>query len=351
VVLVGVVLLGCLGWVSGQANPISKCPQLPPHTPANVRDLHPNNIKVVMALGDSVTAGFGLMGVYGLDTLMEWRGKSHAMGGDPGETTLPNFFKHFSPNLTGASMGHHLPELPNWEYYDQDYLNAAQSDARVGDLMYQIKRLLLVLKNTSSIDIKNDWKFLNLFIGINDACPICWDDPRPTVQQAADVYERDLAKAIQAVHDNIPRVFFNILPAFNASQFYTVSENDTTCRVIHDINPFGCPCAFDATDADRDFLDTVLQAYNDRANKLAHQWQAKNLDEFVVQTQNYTATMTIPNVSYLSNIDCMHPSLIFHQGLAITTWNSLISPVGQKPTGLYPNVQLKCPTKDSRLYV
>ena len=67
---------------------------------------------VSFEIGDSITAGFGLMGIDGLDTLMEWRGKSFAIGGDPDQITLANFFGHYSPNLTGASLGLHLVELP-----------------------------------------------------------------------------------------------------------------------------------------------------------------------------------------------------------------------------------------------
>ena len=37
--------------------------------------------------------------------------------------------------------------------------------------------------------MQNDWKFLNLLIGANDACPLCWEYPRPTVEQAADSFE------------------------------------------------------------------------------------------------------------------------------------------------------------------
>jgi hypothetical protein len=34
-----------------------------------------------------------------------------------------------------------------------------------------------------------------------------------------------------------------------------------------------------------------------------------------------THAVTIPNLSYLSTLDCFHPSLLAHQQLAITTWN------------------------------
>lgn len=42
---------------------ISKCPPLPAHTTTTIRDLRPNTVGVVAALGDSITAGFGIEGI------------------------------------------------------------------------------------------------------------------------------------------------------------------------------------------------------------------------------------------------------------------------------------------------
>ena len=46
-----------------------------------------------MALGDSITAGFGLEGFTGLYN--EYRGRSWSIGGDDGQLTLPNIIKYF----------------------------------------------------------------------------------------------------------------------------------------------------------------------------------------------------------------------------------------------------------------
>jgi len=72
--------------------------------------LRPDDIKVVAALGDSITAGFGAKGIQdgtiiNLNNLAEDRGISFAAGGDDGAITIPNFLKHYNPNLIGASLG------------------------------------------------------------------------------------------------------------------------------------------------------------------------------------------------------------------------------------------------------
>jgi len=335
---------------AGPFNPISKCPQLPPHKPKDVRDLHPNDIKVVMALGDSITAGFGLMGLDGLLTLDEFRGYSYAMGGDTDQITLANFFAHYTPDVVGASLGHHLFELPYMDYWEQDHLNAAQSNAGVDTLLYQVDHLRRQLERLPNVDLEKDWKFLNLLIGANDACPLCWEWDRPTVKQAGDSFEGYLTQVIQAVYKKIPRVFFNIMPMFNVSQVYYLGLNVSYCSDFHDVTPFECTCAFDTDSANRVYLDSVLQEFNARIFKLTGQWKAKQLPDFTVQTQNFTVNLKIPNLSYLSTLDCFHPSLLGHQKMAVTIWNSIISPDGKKPTHFNVNEKLICPTKDTLLY-
>jgi phospholipase B1 len=92
-----------------------QCPQLAPRTspPTSVHDLRPDDIKVVMALGDSLTAAFGAEKFMGdfkdwLKNLFEYRGKSFSIGADPGMVTIPNILSHYRPDVVGGSKGSHL---------------------------------------------------------------------------------------------------------------------------------------------------------------------------------------------------------------------------------------------------
>ncbi|CAM0140496.1 unnamed protein product [Umbelopsis sp. WA50703] len=96
---------------------ISDCPALTPRSsPATtVHDLRIDDIKMVAALGDSITAGFAAKGVQGptivnLANLNEDRGVSFAMGGDAGALTLATLMKNYQSSLRGASLGEHLVE-------------------------------------------------------------------------------------------------------------------------------------------------------------------------------------------------------------------------------------------------
>ncbi len=61
-----------------------------------------------------MTAGFALNGLTSWFVLDEWRGQSAMIGGDFSAITIPNILSHFSSNLQGPSIGHHLVELPGW---------------------------------------------------------------------------------------------------------------------------------------------------------------------------------------------------------------------------------------------
>jgi len=115
--------------------------------------------------------------------------------------------------------------------------------------------------------------------------------------------------------------------------------------------PFECNCLYGGTDEDRKYLDEVLQAYNGRLWKIRKDWQSKNLTEFAVVIQPFTIGLKIPDFSYLSDLDCFHPSLLANQKNAIAGWNSMITKGSEKKHYFDPNDDIKCPTNDTLLYI
>ena len=157
------------------------CPPLPPrNTTANsVHELHPQDFKISMAMGDSITAAFGAMGRQGLThDLLEWRGWSFSAGGASNASTLGTFLRHYSPDLIGLSLGKHEWEFcwgfvcPERRHPELDQLNAAQSFAMMYNLANgpgnQLEYLIKRLKDDSRVDMQNDWKLLTIYIGSND---------------------------------------------------------------------------------------------------------------------------------------------------------------------------------------
>jgi phospholipase B1 len=333
------------------SSPISNCTKLKPHLPKDINDLAPTSINVIMALGDSITAAFGVMGREG--RINEFRGKSYITGGDEEMITVANFIKYYNPNLFGASYGSHLVQLPNEPYlWPQDYGNAAQSGAVASDLLGQLEHLYKVLSKNSSVNIKENWKLLNMLIGANDACPLCMDIIPPSPAKAADAFIEKVAEVIQAAYEMFPRTFFNIVPIFNVSGVYNLSLESKYCERVHEGLPLECPCAFSSSQADRNYLDEVISEYTKRLIKLTEQWQSRKLTDFAVVYQPFSIGLKITDVpiEYLSNLDCFHPSLLAHQKMAIALWNSLITPMAEKKHNFNPDDPLICPDQSSRLW-
>lgn len=337
----------------GQLN----CPTLPLHTPTNISDLSPNNIKVIMTLGDSITAAFGVHGAGA--GLQEARGQSWSIGFDAGAITMGNMLKYFSPNLVGGSLKSHLVELcygpicPPFQYHpNEDVFNSAQSGAMVGDLVtHELDYLVKRVKENKQVNMKEDWKLLTLLIGANDLCASC------TLAKGflnPDDFEKHLMKVLTNVRSELPRTLVQIVEMFNLSQVYNLSMKSNVCKDIHRVGFIECECIFRPDGAKlRAEVDEHVQLYNARSRKVATHFQSLNDPQFTVITQPFardTALATFP-IEAISTLDCFHPSLTTHQAMAISLWNNMITPSAKKSTKLDLNEKPICPTPATRIYV
>jgi len=309
-------------------------------------------------LGDSITAGFGMDGLSG--NFNEYRGQSWALGADNNATTVYNYFKQFSPQLQGGSVGKHEvefcygPVCPPFQYRPElDVLNAAQSGAMISDLpTHEMDYLLKILQDNKKIDIKNDWKMLTVLIGANDLCASCTNG---TIR-SPDEYEVHLRTTLERVRLNIPRTFVNLVELLNISQVYTLSLATPYCKDVHRVVFIECSCAFEDGkngDARRLEMDTIGQQYNERLRKVAADYKSRNYTDFAVVDQpagRDTAISQFPT-DFLSTLDCFHPSLTAHRLMANALWNSILTPAAKKQTAMSPKgVDPICPTADTLLY-
>eukprot|EP00026_Physarum_polycephalum_P011428 Phypoly_transcript_11654.p1 GENE.Phypoly_transcript_11654~~Phypoly_transcript_11654.p1 ORF type:complete len:337 (+),score=40.66 Phypoly_transcript_11654:93-1103(+) len=312
------------------------CPSLPPHVPANVNDLHPNDIKVVMALGDSITA-FGIMGTQG--RMNEFRGLSWSIGGDQNATTFANFLRYYSPDIQGFSLGEHGAEIcygilcPPFQYHPLlDVLDAAQSGAMVSDLVtHEMDYLITTLKGNSAINFEEDWKVLSILIGANDLCASCTFLDKKFLDP--DEFEAHLSSVLENVRKNIPRVFVNLVEMFNISQVYDLSLKTKRCAEIHRDLFIECDCIFGPqANKTRSVVDMYVQEYNARSRGLAAYYQAFGDPNFTVVAQPFASNTALRDqpTDILSTLDCFHPSLIAHEALATALWNNMLTPAASK---------------------
>ncbi|VDL61933.1 unnamed protein product [Nippostrongylus brasiliensis] len=103
------------------------------------------------------------------DILLDYREISFVSGAKNNlsvQASLFNIFRHFSPNLKGASSASGSRE------YNDDF-NVAVSGSFTANLPDQARTLISRLKAHPDVDFDNDWKFINVLIGSNDLCRIC----------------------------------------------------------------------------------------------------------------------------------------------------------------------------------
>lgn len=136
-----------------------------PTIPTSVHKLRPQDIKVVGALGDSLTAALGADAETIIGLSWEYRGLSWSIGGDNSlekVVTLPNILKKFNPNVYGFNTGKTFMLTTK----QGKGLNVAVSGQEANHIPEQAQLLVDRLQSDSKVDYKNDWKMITLFIVI-----------------------------------------------------------------------------------------------------------------------------------------------------------------------------------------
>jgi len=317
------------------------CPSIsvPPDT-NDVTNLRPGNIRVVMAMGDSITAGMSAKDTNVL-SLKEYRGLAYAIGGDPGLTTFPNLLAPFVP--TGYPKG--FSTGIGSRTSSGNGLNAAVSGAINSDMPGQAQWLVQQLQANPNIDINNDWKVLTLWIGSNNLCDVCDDQPNNN----GDNFQAQVNASLQYLFANVPKLFINLVSNLEISQLHNI--NSGACSLLHMI---ACGCVGSSNANTRALVASTGRDYQARAYTLAKYFNAlasgKSRTDFAVVVQPFLLNTTITDRSQLSAADCFHPSAASHATAAVALWNNIISPAAQKKTAWNPSDVPLCPDVNTLLY-
>lgn len=315
-----------------------------PQVPTSVHKLRPSDIKVVGALGDSLTASLGSNAKTILGLLIEYRGRSWSVGGDrtlEKLVTLPNILKKFNPNLKGYNTGSDIMFLTK----KGKGLNVAVSGQEANHILEQATRLVERLKEAKDVDYNNDWKLITLFIGGNDLCRYCKDKTK----HAPDAYVADIKAGLDLLYKEVPRAFVNLVSVLNVPQVKFLNEG-LICKALH---KWGCACAaYPASeDAEKELVE-YTKAYQQKVQDLVDSGIYDVREDFTVVLQPFMRDMLIPrtmkdqaDLSYFAP-DCFHMSTKGHAAAAIGLWNNIVQPIGRKSTTWVLGEQLVCPTND-----
>lgn len=365
------VLVSTLLWQSAIALAPS-CPtvEIPP-LPTKVSQLHPGHVTLVMAMGDSITAGFAASGV----SLYESREISWSIGegrtsGQYG-TTLPLLLGAFTNqtvtghSLEGASTKEVLPKdvtkLPHDDYHPAtDHLNVAESEGAVllGSLAEQWTFLTKALAQYA--DAAKRWKVLTLFMVANDSCDQCDAPVSDAFLQEWTNRTRHLFDSV-AAHPNLTRTYINVVPLLNLSSVARVQRESVWCRIKHAvIKECGCITP-KATSQQLAQVDANVHTLNSQLHALVAEQMGKLRASgrqdlaFVVQPflEGAGSRLDLP---FLSSLDCFHPSESAHSDLAVGLWNSMLC--HERPTLCgaggatfpQPNLTATCPSSSSIFY-
>jgi len=304
-----------------------------------------------MALGDSITTGFGVRAAAN-----ESYGLSFSMGGDPNATTLANLLSQFNADIISSSTGTY-PAVVCYgsncptTYQPTQNGNAAKSGAKATDMAStQVSYLLKQLNSNPKIDVQNDWKVLTIMVGSDDLCASCAYD---LDYLSPDDYQNSLMAILERVRINLPRTFVNIVGGFNVSQAYDLSLKTSRCANITRPWFIQCDCLFKPENgAIRETIDASITQFNARAQTVATYYQRKAYDNFAVVFQPFATDTHISDLpsKFLSYLDCYHPSTTGQQAMAIALWNNMLTPSALKKTSMTLTDTPICPTSNTLLY-
>ncbi|MEQ2283350.1 hypothetical protein AMECASPLE_010326 [Ameca splendens] len=322
-----------------------------PTTPSSVHKVRPGDIKVVAALGDSLTAanGVGAKEDNLLLVTYQYRGLSWSIGGDENittVTTLPNILKEFNPSVTGFSTGIGNNDSPG------AFLNQAVPGAQSVDMVQQVRTLVAKMTNDSRIDFNNDWKVITMFIGGNDICAYCTDS---VIFSARNVVLR-IREALDILHREVPRAIVNMVEMFNIIPLRELHMDQSLGCPTWMVNII-CPCVLKPINGSYELqkLSDFNRAYQHGMRELIDSGRYDTHDSFTVVLQPFFREVLVPRLedgrpdrSYFSP-DCFHLSQKAHTIMARSLWNNMLEPVGNKTytQDFLAEIDLKCPSESN----
>lgn len=329
--------------------------------PANARDIRPDDVTVIMALGDSVSAAFYAQSTSWAE-LIEWRGLSYATGMDDGAVTLATLMSHYTADLAGGSYGDQVATLcplgddmctPQFES-EVAGLNAAISGAHASNLPHETEYLL---KEYNATEKRDGWTFLNVMIGANDQCQYgCGSylgDPK--------LYAKGVFAAVEEVRAVVPRLIVNVIGNLKVSEVYAKTINARWCsqppfRFPH--LSVECGCAFTpgpVGELTRESMDRLAEEYDAELKTLINAWNAENDPRFAVAFQpGKVFSVKHGPIEALSRVDCFHPSVVGHRHLAAGIWNRLAFDTTRKGVVTSPDdaaVRVRCLEESDRIQI
>ncbi|KAL4656377.1 phospholipase B1, membrane-associated-like [Arapaima gigas] len=304
-------------------HPPFRCPDMSPSpsVPTSVEFVKAADIKVIAALGDSLTVSSGNL-------------------------FLPVYiFRLFNPELLGPA--------PKPTRFGQTLtindtgLNLAVTGHNTANFSEQTRHLIETFKIYPGLNFAEDWKLVSVLIGMNDVCDYC----KNKTLFSADNFVKFMMEALDMLMNEVPRLIVNVVQILSMEALREIHKPTLGCLLQKSF----CSCLVRPS-ADSPELKEVVALNLElqrRLEQLVHSGRYFK-DDFAVVLQPYLTKTQPPRLqngtidtSFFSP-DCFHFTIKGHEELAKGLWNNMFQPEGEKvliQTFSEP-VQLMCPSED-----
>ncbi|CAK6965665.1 phospholipase B1%2C membrane-associated-like [Scomber scombrus] len=331
-------------------HPLFHCPDMSPSptVPTSVELVKAADVKVIAALGDSLTTAIGANGTTILSIPFEFRQVSWSIGGYgtyQNVITLANIFKLFNPKLLGPSpmMTFHNTELS----VNETGFNFAVTGHNTLNVSDQITHMIDSFKTYPGLNFHEDWKVVTVLIGMNDICDYCKDK----TLFSPDNFIYYMEEALEMMMKEIPRTIVNVVQILPMKALREVQKPTLGCQLQKSF----CSCLTQPEDNSTELKELVEMnfEFQRRLKKLLHGDRFFKKD-FAVILQPYLESSAPPRLPDGSvdgsffTADCFHFTVKGHEELAKGLWNNMFQPEdGKERIETFSDpVKLICPSKE-----
>ncbi|XP_072285169.1 phospholipase B1, membrane-associated-like [Pyxicephalus adspersus] len=328
------------------------CPDTSPSplTPTTADRVKPADVKIVAALGDSLTAGIGANATNVLQIPTEYRQFSWSIGGYGNISdviTLPNILKIFNPNLVGFAKRSTLSYRP--AELEAAGLNLAVTGANSFMLLEQTRHLIDTLKILPGINYLEDWKIITIFIGANDLCDYC----KNKTLFSAESFIYNLTQSLDLMEKELPRSIVNVMQLLQVDKLRKVNDNSLGCI----LQRFFCSCVVQPKENSPELLEVMEEnrRFQEKLEDLIEKsGRYDGKKDFAVVLQPFLKN-TGPAIDQNGQIDysfftpdCFHLTIKGHEQMAKALWNNMLQPVGAKSLleRFSDDIPLLCPSEN-----
>uniref|UniRef100_A0A3Q3IN88 Uncharacterized protein n=1 Tax=Monopterus albus TaxID=43700 RepID=A0A3Q3IN88_MONAL len=273
------------------------------------------DVKVIAALGDSLTTAIGAGGSTIISIPFEFRQLSIGGYGTFENVITLAIFKLFNPSLMYPSPAMTMHGKPTTVSETGFNFAVTGHNTNVSD---QIRHMIDSFKSYPGLNFQEDWKVVTMLIGMNDICDYC----KNKTLFSPDNFIHYMTEALDMMMNEIPRTIVNVVQILSMKPLREVQKPTLGCQLQRSF----CSCLVRPEENSPDLQELAEINYEFQA--LLHSDRFFKQD-FAVVLQPYLEKAEPPrghdgkiDMSFFT-ADCFHFTVKGHEELAKGLWNNM----------------------------